>query len=334
MNPIKQQPAPAGQQPCSPIIFKCTIAPSGQHAGFIKPNALPRRSNCTVKNHLGFNAVTPTAFMAILLILLIAFIVETDHRITKTHFFIVDYNSKINCVKRIIFLCLLYAVPSFSQHSIEVKHKYYTMVFDTIQSAELVGYYIQTTAHSTSQPRMPRSGKFSRFTNDPLLEGKVLANDKAYRTWNKAHPAQARDRGHVNPFTAFDFAEDAALESMYFSNTCPQSKYFNEHQWQRIEQYVLKLSRGTATAKPVDSIHVWTGVLIDTERPKKMDAVFEPDYYWKVIAYKKDGQLVTEAWLGLNEDSNRDTDPDAIKTNIEKLREMVCKYYPKLVLTF
>jgi DNA/RNA endonuclease G (NUC1) len=237
-------------------------------------------------------------------------------------------------MKKIIFLFLLYATPSFSQHTIEIKHTYYTMQFDTIQSAELLGYYIQTTAHATAAPRIPRTGKFSRFTNDPLLEGKVLANDKEYRTWNKDNPGKARDRGHVNPFTAFDFAEDAALESMYFSNTCPQAKYFNEHQWQRIEQYILKLSRGNKGATPVDSIHVWTGVLVDPVHPKKMNTVFEPDYYWKVISYKKDGQVITEAWLGLNDESNHDTDPEAIKTTAEHIREMVCKYYPQLLTGF
>lgn len=237
-------------------------------------------------------------------------------------------------MRKIFFCFLLYAAPSFAQHTIEIKHKYYTMQFDTIQSAELLGYYIQTTAHSTAWPRMPRTGRFSKFTNDPLLAGRVLANDKTYRDWNKENPQRARDRGHINPFTAFDFAEDAALESMYFSNTCPQAKYFNEHQWQRVEQYVLKLSRGTKTEAPIDSIHVWTGVLINTEHPKKMNDVFEPDYYWKVICYKKDGLPVTEAWLGLNDDSNRDTNPGSIRADVEKIREMVCRYYPGLVLGF
>lgn len=208
------------------------------------------------------------------------------------------------------------------------------MQFDTLQSTELLGYYIQTTAHSTSQFKMSRSGKFSRFTKDPLLAGKVLANDKQYRTWNKANPDQSRDRGHINPYSAFNFAEDAALESMYFSNTAPQASYFNEHQWQAVEQYVMRLSRGTSTQEPIDSIKVWTGVLINEMHPKKINEVFEPDYYWKVIAYIKDGKQITEAWLGLNDSNNRDTNPDVIITNVSKLRDTVCKYYPNLILDF
>lgn len=241
---------------------------------------------------------------------------------------------KTYLLKTLLSLCLLFSIQSFAQHTIEIKHTYYTMQFDTIQSAELVGYYIQTTAHATTKPRMPRSGRFSRFTKDPLLEGKVLANDAQYKNWNKQHPEKLRDRGHINPFTAFDFAADAALESMYYSNTAPQARYFNQHQWKRIEQYILKLSRGAKDAAAVDSIHVWTGVLINNDHPKKMNDVFEPDYYWKVIRYIKNGQPVMEAWLGLNEDSNRDTNPDSIKTTVETIREMLCMYYPQLMPGF
>jgi DNA/RNA endonuclease G (NUC1) len=144
------------------------------------------------------------------------------------------------------------------------------MQFDTLQSTELLGYYIQTTAHSTSTFKTPRTGKFSRFTKDPLLEGRVTANDKQYVSWNKAHPDQKRDRGHINPFSAFNFSEDAALESMYYSNTAPQASYFNEHQWQAVEQYIMKLSRGKCNPVPaIDSIKVWTGVLISPRTRKK-----------------------------------------------------------------
>jgi DNA/RNA endonuclease G (NUC1) len=239
-------------------------------------------------------------------------------------------------VKRIFILCFLLCADDSvqAQHTIPVYHTYYTMQFDTIQSAELLGYYIQTTAHAIAQPKMPRKGKFARFYADPLLKGRVTANDKQYKAWNKKNPAQSRDRGHINPFTAFNFAEDAAIESMYYSNTAPQASYFNEHQWQAVEQYVLKLSRGSKTQTAIDSIHVWTGVLIDTLHPKKMNDVFEPDYYWKVISYTLNGQPVNEAWLGVNDSSNLDTDPDSIKVDVFSLKELIRKYYPRLQLDF
>ncbi|MEO8173888.1 MAG: DNA/RNA non-specific endonuclease [Sediminibacterium sp.] len=239
-------------------------------------------------------------------------------------------------MKRFFLVCLLSALLQFvySQHTIEVKHTYYTMQFDTLQSTELMGYYIQTTAHATSAFKTPRTGKFSRFTKDPLLEGRVTANDKQYISWNKAHPDQKRDRGHINPFSAFNFAEDAALESMYYSNTAPQASYFNEHQWQVVEQYIMKLSRGSKTNAAIDSIKVWTGVLVSPTHPKKMNAVFEPDYYWKVIRYKINGELNTESWLGVNESTNLNTDPDAIKIDSSYVKALILQYYPLLCLEF
>ncbi|MES2328102.1 MAG: DNA/RNA non-specific endonuclease [Bacteroidota bacterium] len=233
----------------------------------------------------------------------------------------------------VIFLILITQF-SYAQHTIDIKHTYYTMQFDTMQSTELLGYYIQTTAHSTSTFKTPRTGKYSRFTVDPLLEGRVTANDKQYISWNKANPDSKRDRGHINPFSAFNFTEDAALESMYYSNTAPQASYFNEHQWQAVEQYIMKLSRGSKTTEPIDSIKVWTGVLISTTHPKKMNDVFEPDYYWKVISYTKHGEPVTESWLGVNESNNRITDPDAIKIDLAYVKELILKYYPLLQLEF
>lgn len=239
-------------------------------------------------------------------------------------------------MKKSSLVCLLLLIVNFlySQHTIEIKHTYYTMQFDTLQSTELLGYYIQTTAHSTSSFKTPRTGKFARFTKDPLLEGRVAANDKQYISWNKMHPDKRRDRGHINPFSAFNFAEDAALESMHYSNTAPQASYFNEHQWQAVEQYVMKLSRGSKTSAPVDSIKVWTGVLISPTHPKKMNNVFEPDYYWKVISYKKNGEPVIESWLGVNESTNRNTDPDAIKIDLSYVKALILQYYPLLPLEF
>lgn len=233
---------------------------------------------------------------------------------------------------RSLYFLLFFTPALHAQHTIHIAHTYYTMEFDTVQSTELMGYYIQTTAHATSSFKTPRSGKFARFTKDPLLEGKVIAGDKQYRGWNNAHPDQKRDKGHINPFSAFTFAEDAALESMYYSNTAPQASYFNEHQWQAVEQYIMKLSRGSETQAAIDSINVWTGVLINPTYPKKMNDMFEPDYYWKLIMYHKDGHPVTEAWLGLNDSSNTNTDPHAILVDPAYLKDTILKYYPLLTL--
>lgn len=224
----------------------------------------------------------------------------------------------------LLLLSLSLSVLTFSQHTIVVKHTYYTMLYDTVQKAELIGFYIQTKEHTKEV--IDRSTVAS-FHQDPLIDARYqVANDKEYSTWNAAHPKKRRDKGHINPFTAFAFNKVAAIESMYYTNTCPQVSFFNEHQWERVEQYTLK-----TICPEYGDVKVWTGVLI---KDKMMNDVPEPDYYWKVIEYEKDGQTVQEAWLGLNDESNVSTNPDDIAIGVGKLKKVILQYYPKIKLDF
>ena len=86
---------------------------------------------------------------------------------------------------------------ALSQHTIEVKHKYYTMQYDTTQYAELIGYYIQTKAHTKE---IVDRKTVAAFHQDPLIDPAYqVANDKEYSSWNAAHANKRRDKGHVNP---------------------------------------------------------------------------------------------------------------------------------------
>ena len=224
----------------------------------------------------------------------------------------------------LISVCLM----ASAQHTIEVKHTYYTMQYDTIQCAELIGFYVQTLDHynQSLKTKIDRS-TVAAFKPDPLISKKFQpANDNEYLTWNKAHPSDKRDKGHVNPYSAFDFDIIAAKESMYYTNTCPQSSRFNEHQWEQVEMYVLK-----TICPQYGDTKVWTGVLIGN---KKMNDIPEPDWYWKVIEYTKGGVKVQEAWLGLNDVSNKSTDPKDIVTDITRLKNLILKYYRNIKIPF
>ena len=238
-----------------------------------------------------------------------------------------DKKSTMKKIILFIILANLLVVRISAQHTIEVKHKYYTMQYDTTQYAELIGYYVQTKAHTKEIVDRKTAATFHQ---DPLIDPAYqVANDKEYSSWNAAHANKRRDKGHVNPYTAFAFAEDAAKESMFYTNTCPQVSFFNEHQWERVEQYVLK-----TVCPAYGDVQVWTGVLISKSHPKMMNDVPEPDYYWKVISYVKDGKTVEEAWLGLNDESNTSTDPADIVTDVAHLKKVILQYYPKLKLSF
>lgn len=214
-----------------------------------------------------------------------------------------------------LFNCFLFGNSLQAQHTITVKHTYYTLEYDTVLKSPLVSWYIQTTAHATSTHKIDRKS-IAAFHQDPLIAARYqVANDENYRD-NENY-----DKGHLSPFTAFDFDKTAAKESMYYSNTAPQCSFFNRHPWERLEQYILKQLSPTT-----DSIFVYTGCLYGLN---KMKDVPVPDYYWKVIEYKN-GQ---ECWLGPNLETTC-SDYSVYHTDISILITKIKSYYPYLNLPF
>jgi len=227
-----------------------------------------------------------------------------------------------------------------------IQHTYYTNYFDTALKSEIMGKYIQTIEHSlvtVGNNSINRKGVAS-FTQDPLIPSDLeITTNSFYSKYNSLHKNDGLrvDKGHVNPYTAFDFDLSAAEESMYLENTCPQYSFFNEHQWLAVEQHVIKqvslvYDKDSKQYKPnQDSITVYTGVLIGKNQINDGDySIYIPDYYWKVITYKKDGNLVYEAWLGKNSADNTDTNPYDIKIDLDKLKKQIKSYYPNLDLEF
>ena len=218
---------------------------------------------------------------------------------------------------------------------IEIKHTYYTSEYDTAHRAEILGYYIQTKEHALiscdKNKALDRKG-FATFKQDPLIPlyiQNIVTND-AYYNWNQNHPDKKIDKGHVVPYSAMDFDSTGAYESMYLENTNPQVSYFNEHQWEAVEMYVLK-----NVAPTYGDTKVWTGCLISKSNPVKIDALYMPDFYWKVIQYKKNGVLVEEAWLGSNKFSDpKDTNPTHILSTPDKVKQVIHEYYPDLKIDF
>ena len=217
----------------------------------------------------------------------------------------------------------------FAQHTITVKHTYYTLEFDTVLKSPLISWYIQTTSHykvsQDPKTKIDRS-TVAAFHQDPLIKAKYqVANDNEYKNFSQRTNVTAcgncYDKGHLSPYTAFGFDLTAAKESMYYTNTAPQVSFMNEHQWEQAEQYILK----TLSPK-YDNIYVYTGCLYSTQ---KMRDVPIPDYYWKVIIYN--GKM--EAWLEPNKLTSS-TNPDDIKIDVPTLKKTILKYYPNLKLAF
>jgi DNA/RNA endonuclease G (NUC1) len=218
-------------------------------------------------------------------------------------------------MKKLIFLLFIGLSIIGKSQTITVHHKYYTLEFDTTLKSPLLSWYIQTTAHATSATKIDRKSVAS-FHQDPLIDSKYqVANDQEYKNNGKF------DKGHLSPYSAFYFDLDAAKESMYYTNTAPQYSFFNEHAWEKLEQYVLK-----TLAPNHDSIYVYTGCIYGD---KRMRDVPQPDYYWKIIKYGE----TTEAWLAQNEVTT-DTDYNHYSIDIDKLKGILKGYYPFLKLNF
>lgn len=236
-----------------------------------------------------------------------------------------------------ILLLILLAFPAvaLAQHTVIIRHKSYTNLFDTVQNAEIEGFYIQTAEHAlTVNDKTKKIPRPAGFTQDPDAPACCRPNYKSiYQTYNKQYDkSDLQDRldmGHVNPYNAFAFNETAARESMYYSNVCPQISYFNEHQWEQVEMYVLK-----KVSPQFGDVKVWTGVLISTSHPRPAGKLFIPDYYWKLIQYQKDGRTVQEAWLGPNKPSNTSTKPKDIVVSPSDLKRIILQYYPKFSFDF
>ena len=212
-------------------------------------------------------------------------------------------------------ILLIASLWSQAQSTIIVKHSYYTLQYDTILKSPLISWYIQTTAHANSTTKIDRKS-VAAFHQDPLIDAKYqVANDKEYLN-NGSY-----DKGHLSPYSAFYFDIAAAKESMYYTNTAPQISFFNEHPWERLEQYVLKTLSPT-----IDSIYVYTGCLYGN---KKMKDVPIPDYYWKVIEYKN-GE---ECWLAPNIETTS-SDYSGYHIDKDNLKAKIYSYYPKLVIPF
>ena len=220
-----------------------------------------------------------------------------------------------------IICFLLFAKVSFAQ-TITVQHTYYTCQFDTVFKQGILNDYWQTAAHRITPSNKVDRKTCSTFGQDNLIDaGYQLANKKAYQTWNKATPATRYDVGHIVPFEAMAFDKDAAKETMLFNtNTAPQNSYFNEHEWALTEKVVLD-----SLGKIYDSVHVFTGVLIN-EESKMMGSVHVPDYYFKIAEFN--GQQM--CWLGLNDATNRDTNHSDIIVSKKLLLSIIDSYYPFL----
>jgi DNA/RNA endonuclease G (NUC1) len=188
-------------------------------------------------------------------------------------------------MRNLIFLLLLIScssvpvkVSDIPQGTVLIKHPNLTILYDTINMCPVWSEYI-LTANYVKPP------KREMFICDTLLPCRVQQDNEVYKQvnyWIKSQGEVGKDysldRGHLSPF------DDLGEESMIFTNISFQNSYFNEHQWEQLEQHIRQL------ALENDTLIVRTGVIF---KDSTINNINVPVFYWKRVIIKKSNDTLT-----------------------------------------
>lgn len=211
-----------------------------------------------------------------------------------------EIKDKYKFVKPIRFISLLlFICLSVSAQTINVHHRYYDLVFDTVLKQPISSTEWLTKAHLKENVKRGAS-----FTIDPLIPARLQTNAAVY-----SH--SGFDIGHLSCSADFRFSDTAQQECMYFSNCSMQQPQFNRTLWEHLEVYVRSL------AAEYDSILVQTGCIYGSDKYKGYGV---PMYYFKTLKYKG----ITEYYLGENKKPST-TDYRTMKVSADMLSKLGVK---------
>lgn len=208
-------------------------------------------------------------------------------------------------MKKLLFVIMLMLTTSLTysqintKNCIEIKHKGYTTMFDTVLKYPVLVHWMDTKNRVQCANKLKRVDK---FTPDP----------KAARVTNlqKDYTGSGYDRGHMCPAADNSCDQDEMTECFYFSNMAPQPHSLNAGDWKSVEEYTRELSIQQ------DTVYVWCG---SVGKAKMMNTVTVPAQCWKVVyvAYTKKWY----AWI-MNNSFDHPVGPDkwVVKvSDVEKL---------------
>ncbi|KAA6348475.1 Nuclease [termite gut metagenome] len=148
----------------------------------------------------------------------------------------------------------------------------------------------------------------SIFVKDPDTSAPQAANADYKRS--------GYDRGHLAPAGDMRWSFQAMKESFYFTNTAPQNGTLNRGEWNKLEQMVSKL------AIKYDSIYVITGVIIENDGKYIGDSVKVPGFFYKALARKVNGRVVSMAYLMRNKKPAKDDTYNHSTTTVAVIESM------------
>lgn len=168
-----------------------------------------------------------------------------------------------------------------------VKHDYYTLSYnEKYEQAEWVAYELKKS--------FVRNSNFDRpyFIEDP----KVKTGSADWRNYKKS----GYDKGHLCPAGDMEFAVNTYNDTFFTSNIAPQTHDFNAGVWNRLEQKV----RYWATK--YDGVYVVTGGVLQAGlKTIGQEKVLVPNYFYKIVLKKSNGQYKMIAFLVPNAKSDK-----------------------------
>ena len=184
-------------------------------------------------------------------------------------------------MNKIILLLLLVSFTCFSQ-TIVIKHTAYDITFDTVLKEPVQSHYILLSKNWG----VKKSNRSANFYQDSFVPNRLQGSNKDYKN-------SGYDRGHLSPNNDFRYSKKTEKESMVYTVVCPQNRWFNEHLWLSVENYVRRIQQKY-------DVEVWTGTIFPTTDKKYVGTLLIPSFYWKVIKYIG----IYEAWKIPNVEPN------------------------------
>jgi endonuclease G len=192
-----------------------------------------------------------------------------------------------------------------------IKHDNYTLSYkEEYEQAEWVAYELKKGRYGNQDYQRPF------FIEDP----KVKTGSADWRNYKNS----GYDKGHLCAAGDMKFSKAAFEETFYTSNISPQDREFNSGIWNRLEQ------KTRYWANKYDGIYVVTGgVLKDNLETIGKEDVAVPDYFYKVLLNKNNGNYKMIAFLMPNEDSEKGLYEFVVSVDeVEKLTGI--NFFPKL----
>ncbi|HPW97115.1 MAG TPA: DNA/RNA non-specific endonuclease [Flavobacterium sp.] len=187
-----------------------------------------------------------------------------------------------------------------------IVHDFYTLSYnEKFEQAEWVAYSLKKENFKQNNFKRPY------FVEDK----KVTTHSADWRNYKKS----GYDKGHLCPAGDMTFSKKAYEDTFLTSNISPQKHDFNSGIWNRLEQKTRYWAEKYGTVFVISG-----GVLTSGLKTIGFEKVAVPNYFYKIIASKSNGQIKVIAFLVPNEDSKKPlytfvTSIDAIEklTNID-----------------